>query len=303
MEYKDFFVVADFDLSVDGLTPPKVVGQVRPQRIEDREPFSESEARPVYDPTLWDWDIAIDMPSGGYFIKNDQLDAELSANLKLQRERGQPSYLGAAEFIRGRVYLFDKAGRVTRGILIFDDPIKNDPQLDLDVVFRIQQPRVQTRTETSSSPVVDLNLHISGRASEPLIQPEAPYSEQDVLLLLAANMTLSTGSDSLAVSDPLANRLRFAATGLVFSEVQRAAARRLGLETLEINSGDNPFDASITVGRYVIPQLYLYGTTPLDAGAGQEVGFEYRISRRIFLDGNRDKNNLYRMNIHFNWEY
>ena len=303
MEYKDLYVLADFDISVIGLTPPKVVGQVRPQRIEDREPFSESEARPVYDPDLWDWDIAIDMPSGGYFIKNDQLDAELSANLRLLRERGQPSYLGGAEFIRGRVYLFDKAGRVKRGVLTFDDPIKNDPQLDLDVVFRIQQPRVQTRTETSPSPIVDLNLHISGRASEPLIQPEAPYSEQDVLLLLAANMTLSSGGDSLGVSDPLANRLRFAATGLVFSEVQRAAARKLGFETLEINSGDNPFDASITLGRYVIPQLYLYGTTPIDAGAGQEVGFEYRISRRILLDGNRDKNNLYRMNLHFNWEY
>jgi hypothetical protein len=162
---------------------------------------------------------------------------------------------------------------------------------------------VQTRTETSPSPIVDLNLHISGRASEPLIQPEAPYSEQDALLLLAANMTLSSGSDSLGVSDPLANRLRFAATGLVFSEVRRAAARKLGLETLEINSGDNPFDASITLGRYVFPQLYLYGTTPIDAGAGQEVGFEYRISRRVFVDGNRDKNNLYRMNLHFNWEY
>lgn len=303
MEFKDFYVLADFDLSVIGLTPPKVVGQVRPQRVEDREPFSETEARPVYDPSLWDWDIAIDLPSGGYFIKNDQLDAELSANLRLLRDRGQPSYLGGAEFIRGRVYLFDKTGRVERGVLTFDDPIKNDPLLDLDVVFRIQQKRVQTGTETSPDPIVDLDLHISGRASEPLIQPEAPYSEQDVLLLLATNMTISSSSDTVAVSDPLANRLRFAATGLVFSEVQRAAARKLGLETLEINSGENPFDASITVGRYVVPQLYLYGTTPIDAGSGQEVGFEYRISRRVFLDGNRNKDNLYRMNLHFNWEY
>ncbi len=303
MEFKDFYVLADFDLSVVGPTPPKVKGQVRPQRIEDREPFTETEARPVYDPSLWDWDIAIDMPAGGYFIRNDQIDAELSAGLQLLRERGQPSYIGTAEFIRGRVFLFDKTGRVERGVLTFDDPIKNDPQLDLDVVFRIQQPRIQTRTETSPSPIVDLNLHITGRASEPLIQPEAPYSEQDVLLLLAAGTTSLSGNDSLAVSDPLASRLRFAATGLVFSEVQRAAARKLGLETLEINSGENPFDASVTVGRYFTPQLYLYGTSPIDAGAGQEVGFEYRLSRRVFLDGNRDKNNLYRMNLHFNWEY
>lgn len=303
MEFKDFYVLADFDLTVDGATPPKVTGQVRPRRVEDREPFAETEARPVYDASLWDWDIAIEMLSGGYFIKNDQLDAELSADLRLLRERGQPSYIGTAEFIRGNVYLFDKKGRITRGVLTFDDPIKNDPRLDIDVVFRIQQRRVQTRTETTSSPFIDLNLHIAGRASEPLIQPEAPYTEQDVLLLLAAGTTSFAGGDSLTVSDPLANRLKFAATGLVFSEVQRLAARKLGLETLEINSGANPFDASITIGRYFTPQLYLYGTSPVDAGAGQEVGFEYRISRRTFVDGIRDKNNLYRMNFHLNWEY
>jgi autotransporter translocation and assembly factor TamB len=303
MEFEDFFVLADFDLSVFGPTPPKVIGKVRPKRIEDREPLTETEETPIYDTSLWDWDIAIELPSGGYSIRNDQLEAELSADLRLLRERGQPSYIGAAEFVRGKVYLFDKVGRIKRGVLTFDDPLKADPRLDIDVGFRIQQPRVQTRTEASPSPVIDLNLHIGGRASEPLIDPEAPYSEQDVLLLLAANMTTLGGGDSLAVSDPLANRLKFAATGLVFSEVQRAAARKLGLETLEINSGGSPFDASITVGRYFSPQLYLYGTSPIDAGAGQEVGFEYRLSRRVFLDGNRDKNNLYRMNLHFNWEY
>lgn len=303
MEFQDFFILGDFDLSVQGLTPPKVVGRVLPQRIEDREPFADADPTPVYDPTLWDWDIAIEMPRGGYSIRNDQIEAELSADLRLLRDRGQPSYLGTADFIRGKVYLFDKMGRITRGVLIFDDPLKTDPRLDLDVTFRIQQPRVESRTETSSRPIVDLNLHIGGTTSEPLIQPEAPYSEQDVLLLLAANMTMGGGGDSLAVSDPLTNRLKFAATGLVFSEVQRMAARKLGLETFEINSGQNPLDASITVGRYFSPQFYLYGTSPIDAGAGQEVGFEYRLSRRVFLDGNRDKNNLYRMNIHFNWEY
>ncbi|HWO58275.1 MAG TPA: translocation/assembly module TamB domain-containing protein [bacterium] len=303
MEFKDFFVLSDFDLAVRGATPPKVTGTARPRRIEDREPFTETEARPVFDTTLWDWDIAIELPQGGYVLRNDQVEAELSANLRLMRDRGVPSYIGTAEFVRGKIYLFDKTGRIKRGTLTFDDPLKADPQLDIDVGFRIQQPRVAARTETSSSPVVDLNLHVSGRASEPLIQPEAPYSEQDVLLLLAANTTAVGGGDSLAVSDPLADRLKFAATGLVFSEVQRVAARKLGLETLEINSGDNPFDASITVGRYFTPQLYLYGTSPIDAGAGQEVGFEYRLNRHMFFEGNRDKNNLYRLNLHFNWEY
>ena len=302
LEFKDLFALSDLDLTVAGATPPKVAGVVRPSRIEDREPFSEEVARPVYDTTLWDWDIAVEMPEGGYSIRNEQIEAELTTDLRILRERGRLSYIGTAEIVRGKVYLFDKVGRIASGTLTFDDPANPDPRLDLLVVFRIQQPRVETRTETVANPFVDLNLHIGGRASEPLIEPEAPYTEQDVLLLLAAHTT-ATGSDSLAVGDPFTNRLKFAATGLVFSEVERVAARKLGLETLEINSGNNPFDASITVGRYFSPQLYLYGTSPIDAGSGQEVGFEYRLSRRMFLEGNRDKQNLYRLNLHLNWEY
>jgi hypothetical protein len=302
LEFSDMFAISDMNLTVTGATPPKVAGTVNPSKIEDREPFAEEEARPVYDTTLWDWDIAVEMPEGGYSIRNEQIEAELSANLRILRERGRLSYLGTTEIVRGKVYLFDKVGRISSGTLTFDDPTKPDPRLDLTVVFRIQQPRVETRTATSANPFVDLILHIGGRASEPLIQPDAPYTEQDVLLLLAAHTT-SVGTDSLTVNNPFTNRLKFAATGLVFSEVERVAARKLGLETLEINSGANPLDASITVGRYFSPQLYLYGTSPIDAGSGQEVGFEYRLSRRMFLEGNRDKQNLYRLNLHLNWEY
>ncbi len=302
LEYKDLFAISDLDLTVTGATPPKVAGSVRPSKIEDREPFSEEETRPVYDTTLWDWDIAVEMPEGGYSIRNEQIEAELSADLRILRENGRLSYVGTTEIVRGKVYLFDKVGRISSGTLTFDDPTKPDPRLDLVVVFRIQQPRVETRTETVANPFVDLTLHIGGRASEPLIEPESPYTEQDVLLLLAAHTT-SVAADSLGVTDPFTSRLKFAATGLVFSEVERLAARKLGLETLEINSGTNPLDASITVGRYFSPQLYLYGTSPIDAGSGQEVGFEYRLSRRMFLEGNRDKQNLYRLNLHLNWEY
>jgi autotransporter translocation and assembly factor TamB len=300
-EFEDYYVETDFDLTVTGVTPPVVRGEIRPSRVEDRTAFDEEPAEVVEDPNLWDWDLTVSLP-GNYWIHNDQIDAELSADLRLLRENGRLTYLGTAEIIRGKVYLFDKVGDIKRGILTFDDVNKPDPSLDIDVGFRIRQARPDQALPGESTQAIELDLHVGGRASEPLIQPQAPYTEQDVLLLLAANMS-AAGGDPLSEGDPWGNRLRFAATGLLFSEVQKIAARTLGLQTLEIDASGNPADAQITVGRYFSPHLYLYGTSPLDAGVGQEYGFEYRLNRRLYLEGNRDKQNLYRLNIHFNWDY
>lgn len=300
-EFEDFSVESDFDLTVEGPTPPTVRGRISPTRVEDREPFANETMETPLDTTLWNWDMTVELP-GNYWIHNDQIDAELSSDLRLVRDRGRLTYLGTAEILRGKVYIFDKTGTIRRGSLTFDDPNTPDPTLDIDVTFRINQPRVETMPGTSNRDIIELGVHVAGRASQPLIQPEPPYTEQDFLLLLMANSTLAAG-DTTAARDPWADRLKFAATGLLFSEVQRVVARKLRLETLEITSGSDPRLTEITVGRYVSPHLYLYGSSPLDVGAGQEVGFEYRFNRRLYLEGNRDKNNLYRLNLHLNWDY
>jgi len=295
-EFVDWVAQADFDLTVRGSAPPFMSGTIRPQRFVDREPFDDDDAPRAEDTTLWDWDLTVDVP-GNYWIHNDQIEAEMSAQMRILRQRGLINFVGEAEVVRGKVNFFDRVGRIERGVLTFDDPNTPDPTLDIDVVFRIQQPRVEAAGPGATSEVVDLRMHVGGRASEPLIQPEPPYTEEDVLLLLAANATSATSGD------PFADRLRFAATGLVFSEVQRAAARRLGLETLEIESGGSASDTRITIGRYLSPQFYLYGASPVASGSGQEVGFEYRFSRRLYLEGNRDRDNNYRLNLHINWDY
>ncbi len=300
-EFQDFAVETDLDLSVTGVAPPTVRGRITPKRIEDREPFSDEPLEAVSDTRLWNWDMTVDLP-GNYWLHNDQMDAELSADLRVMRDHGRPVYLGTAEFIRGKVYLYDKVGNITRGILTFDNPSVPDPSLDIDVTFRINQPRLEQASTSRGGDVIDLSMHVGGKASEPLIQPQPPYSQQDVVSLMLTNTTWG-GGDTTVAKDPLADRLKFAATGLLFSEVQRLAARKLGLETLEISSGADPKMTQVTVGKSLSPHLYLYGSSRLDVGAGQEVGFEYRFSRHMYLDGVRDQNNLYRLNVHLNWDY
>jgi len=120
MEFKDLSFHGDFDIAVRGSSPPLVSGTIRPERIEDREPFAEAPERPVFDSTLWDWDFAVEMPDG-YIMKNDQLDGELGCDMRIVRTDGRLGFLGTADFVRGKVYLLDKVGRIRRGQVTFDD--------------------------------------------------------------------------------------------------------------------------------------------------------------------------------------
>lgn len=308
-EFQDYELAVDVDVAVTGSSPPLVSGTITVLRGEDREPFSYDEEIILPDTSLWDWDLAILAP-GNYWIRNDQVQAELELDLRLLREYGVVSVLGNAEFIpgRGKVYVFDRMGRIERGELIFDQPESSDPRLDLELSFRIpstateQSPTGTGRTEYARD--VDLTLLVTGYASEPLISSAegSPYSDQDILLLLAANrpMTMDTPAEQGGI---YLDRIRFAATNLFFSQLEREMARTLGIETISVQPGASTAETELTVGSYFLRNFYVYGSSRVALDRGQEVGFEYRLRRGLYFDGRRDEKNQYRLNLHLNLEY
>jgi len=308
-EFQDYEVTSDVDLAVAGSSPPQVSGTIKVLKAEDREPFSYDEEVLLPDTSLWDWDIAVIAP-GNYWIRNDQIQAELELDLHLIREHGIISILGNAEFVagRGKVYVFDRVGRIEKGELVFDQPESSDPRLDLELTFRIPSVTVEQGTGTNGQAEyardVDLTLLVTGYASEPLISSAegSSYSDQDILLLLAANrpMTVEPTSDA---GDIYLNRIRFAATNLFFSQLEREMARTLGIETISVRTGSNAAETQLTVGSYFLRNFYVYGSSRVALDRGQEVGFEYRIRRGLYVDGLRDEKNQYRLNLHLNLEY
>jgi len=307
-EFEDYSVTANVDLSISGSTPPRVSGSIWVLKGEDREPFTFEDEYELPDSAVWDWDISLVCP-GNYWIRNEQVSAELNFDLRLLRERGIVSMLGNAEIVPGRskVYVFDRVGRVEKGELVFDEPGSSDPRLDLELSFRIPSAKAGGANggeESEYARDVDLTLLVSGRASEPLIRAAqgSPYSDQDILLLLAANRPAVMDTVT-SESNIYLDRIQFAATGLLFSQLERMMARAIGLETISLETGSSAAETELTVGTYFLRNFYIYGTSPVALDRGQEVGFEYRFKRGLYLDGRRDKNNFYRLNLHLNWEY
>ncbi len=308
-EFQDYELTADVDVAVVGSSPPKVSGTIKILRAEDREPFSYESDIVLPDTTLWDWDIAVVSP-GNYWIRNDDVQAELELDLRLLREYGIISVLGNAQFVagRGKVYVFDRVGRIDQGELTFDRPGSSDPRLDLTLTFRIPSATPEQTNgaggQTEYARDVDLTLLVTGYASEPLISSAegSPYSDQDILLLLAANRATTQGTAS-GEGDLYFSRIRFAATNLFFSQVEREMARTLGIETVNVRTGATAAETELTVGSYFMRNFYVYGSSRVSLDRGQEVGFEYRIRRGLYFDGRRDKMNQYRLNLHLNLEY
>ncbi len=306
--FQESRVVADLDLSVVGSTPPEISGDIQILEGEYREPFAYEDRIVLPDTTQWDWDINATC-DGNFWIHNDQTDAEVKFDVRLQREYGVLSVLGSAELVpgRSRVYIFGREGRIEKSNLIFDQPESIDPRLDMKISFRISRATSVgdegDGTETEFARDVTLTLQVTGRASEPVIQSAAgsPYSEQDILILLAANRSATAGTGN--GNSGLYDRLRVGAAKLLFREMEKNVARTLGISTFNVNPGESTEETEVTVGTYFLRNFYVYGSSTVGFERGQEVGFEYRFGEGIYLDGRYDRFNQYRLNLHFFYEY
>jgi hypothetical protein len=99
-------------------------------------------------------------------------------------------------------------------------------------------------------------------------------------------------------------------TGLVSSQVSQLGTRqlsRLGVETFEIDPSYggklDPLRSKVTLGFYTSPNLYIYGRSQLSQKLGQEVGFEYRFNKSFMLEGLKDEEDLYHLNLKLKWEF
>ncbi|RKX19231.1 MAG: hypothetical protein DRP35_08060, partial [Candidatus Zixiibacteriota bacterium] len=131
------------------------------------------------------------------------------------------------------------------------------------------------------------------------------FSNEDIIPMIVGNYY---ASDSISTSGQIENRL----TGLLSTQVSQIGIRQLnqlgiGVETFEIEpyygQENNPLATRITVGFYTTPGLYVYGKSPLSGQSGQEVGFEYRFSKSFLVEGRRDEEQLYHLNLKLHLEF
>jgi len=295
------------DLQVVGDTPPLVTGDLILTYTRYRAEFSTEETgsplmMALSGENTWDLNINVDILSN-YWIKNRDIDAEFAGFMNLIREDGRYRFVGQLEILRGRGFLFEKTFRIEPGSeVIFEDIEYPNPRLDIIATTRIPVTGFEGEEERSE---VELAIHVGGTLETPEFDVEessgsgTEFSREDILPLILANY-YGTESDATGA---FGSRLG----QFISSQVSQIGTRTLGVETFEIDptyEGDVDLARTrVTLGVQTTSSLYLYGRTPVTFDRGQEVGFEYRFNRAFLLEGQRDEEELYHLNLKLHWEF
>lgn len=306
-EYADFNGRFDFDLTGTGYNPPTIAGDVFVKEAYYRDPFESEDSLALVateveiDTTAWDINVNVHMPKNAW-IKNTDVNAELSGNIRVLRQRGRWNYLGSLEPIRGSYTFLGNRFRNLRGEIVFDDIAEPDPRLNLEADVRLSRSYdTSYALGSSSGSGREITVQVQGRLSAPEIIPPAWLGTKNFL------MALNPFGDPTATSDASYwKSATIGATGLLTGELERLGTRTLGVETFELRPSStgsfDPLQTELAIGTYLLPDVYIYGSSEFDLTKGTEIGFEYRLRNWLTLQGNRDRRNLYHFDLNLKWE-
>jgi autotransporter translocation and assembly factor TamB len=306
-EFADFTGRFDAALELRGYEPPVVTGEVKVREAYYRDPFETRDSLDLVateveiDTTSWDINVNVDLPNNAW-TKNEEVNAEWSGALRVLRQRGVWNYLGRLEPLRGSYDFLGRRFRNLRGQIVFDNIAEVDPRLNLEADVRLPVPR---DTQYVAGPVGtaqrEITVAVQGRLSAPEINPPAWLGTRNFILALnpLGNPSSQTQGDWLQSAT-------IGATGLLAGGLERLGTRTLGVETFELRPSEtgslDPREAQLSVGAYLLPDVYVYGTAGFDVTQGTEIGFEYRLSNWLTVQGNRDRRNLYQFDLNLRWE-
>jgi hypothetical protein len=312
--YLDFTAISDFDLTVEGFSPPKVSGVVKIKQLLYQEPFSavlsESRELPtVIDSTSWDLDLQV-TADNNLWIKNPDIDAEFRSRLNIRRHLGSYQILGDLEAIRGNAFIYGNRFDIVSGKMNFDNIAKIDPQLDFETQIRT----VYCETEGLARGERIYYVYITGTLSAPQLSfavdggsSQREMSQHEILESIALNRPLYQDTAEVSYNQALEEKAQGIFSGYLTRYFEDQAARTLGVQTFSIrppaNHGLDLGETEVTVGQYIRPNVYLRYSRRLSLTSSQEIAAEYRLSRRLSLEGKYDRDRFFHFDLSMNWEF
>lgn len=177
-------------------------------------------------------------------IKLHGLDARLGGDLKLiTNERGDFLGSGEVRVIQGHYATYGLRLPITRGRLFFPGGPVERPTLDILALRTVGEVRA--------------GVQVSGTPQAPVVRlySEPGMPDTDILAYVVLGRPLGGGQGEIDAM--------MLAAGALLSQGESAAMqdrlrRRLGIDVIEVQSGDGDVQASmVTIGKYLTPDLYI----------------------------------------------
>jgi autotransporter translocation and assembly factor TamB len=107
--------------------------------------------------------------------------------------------------------------------------------------------------------------------------------QADIVSLLVFGRTTDklTGSEESS----LGNKAQNAALSAVAGQAASIVGEELGLDSVEVEVGDDPSESRVGTGKYITQDIFLSYERQLGKDGGNTVGVEYSINRNLKLKG------------------
>ena len=209
------------------------------------------------------------------FLFNELAEMEFSADLELKKEDDINTLLsGKLELLGGSFLYLDRSFNLTGGEVVFYNQKEINPTLNIE-------------GETTVAESILITLKVQGTLQEPEIHLTSmpPLSEEDIISYLSFGKPFNEVPLSLSDVELIKRRALNLAEGIISKELRR----RLRIQELEVTTGLTGEDPRFTVGFYLSRNFYLRYTHDILAVEKDVFQARYRLSRRVSLYAERDR--------------
>lgn len=279
------------EIRIPDQLPPSVV-ELEVTEIRDGVVVRSPDARAAADgeggaPVVLD--LRIDIP-GQVFVRGRGLDSEWGGGLTVTGRADRPKVDGGIEVRRGRFNGLGRTFDFERGRVVFDGGPPDDPTLDMILATKVDE--------------IAAKVVVSGRAQDPKVAltSEPALPEEEVL------SRILFGSPRAQLS-PL-QALKLARSAAVLSGrlgsgggITDRVRETLGVDTLDVDTGgEGARGASLSVGKYVAPGVFLKLQQGLGAGGSRAV-VEVEITDNITVETDVGANSQSSVGVNWKVDY
>jgi translocation and assembly module TamB len=221
--------------------------------------------------------------------------AKLAGNVDL-RVRGtgtNPVVLGRVNLTEGQFSFNGQNYRLERGDVLFNNPTKTEPTLDIEATTRVRD--------------YDLTVHLAGQPThglKPTFRSDPPLPEADVINLLAFGRTreeaeIASTQTSTTFTDTVSNAVLGEAINQTFSNrVQKLfGVSRIKISP-EIGSTQTNPSAQLTIEQQVSNKVTITYISNLTQSSQQAIFVEYNINRNVSIVAGRDQYGVVSFDVH-----
>jgi translocation and assembly module TamB len=255
--------VQPWQLTVDGVYGPG------PQKSTPAAPVSVAR-QPAALPFLRA-DLQLEFPRN-VWARGAGTAIELSGTLTVRKELREPFVLsGTLETVRGFASFYSGRHTLEQGRVTFTGTPDLNPVLDA------------TLTRGVSGYAV--SVHVSGRVQSPQLRlsstPDLPQADIVTLLVLGKTTDRLTDAERSRIS----GRAQQIVGNVSAGELEQFLAKPLGLDALDIQTGEKLGNEKVSVGRYITQDIFLSYERQQGDETSNKVGVEYSINRHLKVRG------------------